>query len=67
MNRKDRRRSAKANGMDFAATQRAARDMDRLETACLKLSPTAARKLLAEWAAQPGRSKEEVDALNGRD
>lgn len=66
MSRKDRRRAAREAGIDFAAQQRAERDMARREAACLKMSPAAARRILAEWAAQPGRSQAEVDAMNGR-
>ena len=28
------------------------------------LGPEECRRLLAEWAAQPGRTKEEIDILN---
>jgi len=66
MNRSDRRRAAREAGIDFAAQQRAERDTARLEAACLKLSPATARKILAEWAAKPGRSQAEVDAMNGK-
>lgn len=28
------------------------------------LGPAECRRLLAEWAAQPGRTKEEIDGIN---
>ena len=65
MNRADRRRLAREAGIDFAAQQRSDRDAARLESVCLRLSPIVARRILAEWAAKPGRSQAEVDAMNG--
>lgn len=65
MNRSDRRRLARDEGKSFAAEQRMRREAERAERAALRLTPEQARETLARWAAQPGRSQAEVDALNG--
>lgn len=57
MNRAARRRSL---GAKFKVTQ----DAKRLERRALTMTPAQARKLLAEWAARPGRTQADVDALN---
>lgn len=59
MNRAARRRAAKEAGIPWAD--------QRAEAEALKLSPARARELLALWAAQPGRTQAEIDALNGAD
>jgi hypothetical protein len=65
MNRKHRRqayREARINWHEEKAREKA---QARVEAAALRLSPAAARRLLAEWAAKPGHSESEVDRLNG--
>ena len=67
MNRADRRRIAKQEGRDWrgeAPIRRLEANSARLEAACLRMPPAAARELLARWAAQPGHPQEEVDRLN---
>lgn len=62
MNRQKRRREAKQGGIPW-------RDMRAAEKAAavaLRMSPVQAREALARWAAQPGRSQAEVDALNAK-
>lgn len=39
---------------------------DRLLREAPKMSQAEAREALARWAAQPGRTQAEVDALNAR-
>jgi hypothetical protein len=62
MNRADRRRAAKADGVDWADVRRAR----RAQEVAMRLTPEQAREALARWAAQPGRSQAEVDALNAK-
>jgi hypothetical protein len=66
MNRADRRRAAKEAGLDWRANQRASRAASRVEAACLAMPASEARRILAEWAAVPGRTQAEVDAMNAR-
>jgi len=66
MSRHERRRAAKEAGLDWRANQRASRTAARVEAACLAMPASEARRLLAEWAAQPGRSQADVDAMNAR-
>lgn len=60
MNRADRRHAAKSKGIPWSDVQ-AARSA---EDAALRMTPVQARETLARWAAQPGRSQAEVDAMN---
>lgn len=60
MNRKDRRHAAKADGVGWADVRRAR----RAQEVALRLTPEQAREALARWAAHPGRSQADVDALN---
>lgn len=64
MSRRHRRRAAKEAGLDWRANQRASRTAARVERAVLGMRPDEARKILAEWAAQTGRSQADVDAMN---
>lgn len=64
MSRRDRRRAAKQAGLGWRANQVASRTAARVEAAVLAMQPDEARKILAEWAAQTGRSQAEVDAMN---
>ena len=66
MSRHDRRRRAKEAGLDWRANQRASRQASRVERAVLAMPASEARKILAEWAALPGRSQADVDAMNAR-
>lgn len=59
MNRAERRRIASKAGKPMG-------QLSDAERAALALTPEEARAMLARWAAQPGRSRVEVDALNGR-
>lgn len=61
MNRQERRCAAKAKGIRWpdVQTARSAEDI------ALRLTPKQAREALARWAAQPGRSQADVDAMNG--
>lgn len=65
MNRTDRRRRAKELGFDWHAEKERERLQSRVEAAALRLTPEAARRILAEWAARKDHSKAEVDRLNG--
>ena len=38
---------------------------EKSERDAAELGPEECRRLLAEWAAQPGRTQAEIDALNG--
>jgi hypothetical protein len=60
LSRTDRRREAKLAGQPWSDVQTAA----RAEKVALRMSPVEAREQLARWAAQPGRSQADVDALN---
>ena len=66
MSRHDRRARAKAAGLDWRANQVASRTAARVERAVLAMRPDEARKILAEWAAETGRSQADVDAMNAR-
>jgi hypothetical protein len=66
MNRQQRRGHVKRAGGDWRREQAAKRHADAMDTAALQMSPEQARRALAEWAARPGHSQAEVDALNGR-
>lgn len=65
MNRSDRRRIIKERGLNWRDEKARAREVSRLEEACLKVSPAAARRFLAEWASQPGPTEAEIAQLNG--
>jgi hypothetical protein len=60
LSRADRRRDAKLAGQPWADVQTAA----RAEKVALRMTPAQAREQLARWAAQPGRTADEVAALN---
>lgn len=64
MSRKERRSRVKFAGGNWAREQAAKRSADAMDTAALQMSPAEARRALAEWAARPGHSQAEVDALN---
>jgi len=66
MSRHERRRRAKEAGLDWRANQVASRTAARVERAVLTMRPDEARKILAEWAAETGRSQADVDAMNAR-
>lgn len=61
-NRADRRREAKRARVSW----RDIRAAEKAEGVALRMSPVEAREALARWAAQPGRSQAEVDALNAK-
>lgn len=65
-NRHARRRAVKNSGRNWHREQGAKRAADRSDRTALQTSPEEARRLLAEWAAKPGRTQSDVDALNGR-
>lgn len=64
MNRHQRRGAVKVAGGAWRREMDAKRNAARLEAVALRTSPEEARRLLAQWAAMPGRSQAEVDALN---
>lgn len=64
MSRAERRGRVKRAGGDWRREQAAKRQADASDRMALQMSPTDARRALAAWAAQPGRSQAEVDALN---
>lgn len=66
MNRQQRRARVKSAGGNWPREQAAKRSADASDTAALQISPADARRALAQWAARPGHSQAEVDALNGR-
>lgn len=66
MNRAQRRGHIKRAGGDWRREQAAKRSADASDRVALQMSPEDARRALAAWAAQPGRSQAEVDAMNGR-
>lgn len=66
MNRHQRRGHVKRVGGDWRREQRAKRHADEMDTTALRMSPEEARRVLAAWAAVPGRTQAEVDAMNGR-
>lgn len=66
MNRHQRRGHVKRAGGDWHREQRAKRHADEMDTTALRMSPEEARRALAAWAAVPGRTQAEVDAMNGR-
>lgn len=57
MNRADRRKLAAKSGKTMG-------QLSEVERAALNLTPEKARELLAHWAAQPGRTQADVDAMN---
>lgn len=57
MNRHERRRIASKAGKPMG-------QLSNVERSALNLTPDEARAMLARWAAQPGRTQAEVDALN---
>lgn len=65
MNRQQRRGHIKRSGGNWPREQTAKRHADEMDTAALRMSPEEARRALAEWAARPGHSQAEVNALNG--
>lgn len=65
MNRTQRRRVIKQAGGNWRREQAAKRAADASDRAALQLSPADARRILGQWAARPGRTQAEVDALNG--
>ena len=66
VNRHQRRSASKSAGLDWRANQEASRRAAQMEAAALAMTPQAARRKLAEWAARPGRSQAEVNAMNAR-
>lgn len=65
MNRKDRRRIAKVQtGESLGELKRRAELTDEAQATALTISPEKARELLGKFAAQPGRTQADVDALN---
>jgi hypothetical protein len=61
MSRADRRREAKLAGVPW----RDIRAAEKAEGVALRMDPAQARAALARWAAEPGRTQAEIDALNG--
>lgn len=66
MNRAARRRSVAQQGGSWQREQRAKRHADEMDTTALRTSPEDARRMLAAWAAIPGRTQAEVDVLNAQ-
>jgi hypothetical protein len=69
LNRQQRRSSAARQGIPWrqAQIERLLRDgADRAESLAVRMSPEDAREALARWAAVPGRTQAEVDAMNQR-
>lgn len=66
MNRQQRRGHVKRAGGDWCREQSAKRHADEMDTTALRMSPEEARRMLAAWAARPGHTQAEVDAMNGR-
>lgn len=65
--RKERRRLARANhGMSLGQFKRTRAKNERQQKEALWMTPEEARKKLAEWGAQPGRTQTEIDWLNGQ-
>lgn len=68
MNRHDRRAAGKGripNTADASyASLRAKMIREKAERDATELGPEECRRRLAEWASQPGRTQEEIDALN---
>lgn len=72
-NRASRRKAVKEAGGDWRQLQASKRLREEyaeraaaMEAAALRMSPEEARAMLARWAARPGRTQGEVDALNRR-
>lgn len=55
-NRSARRRRVKQAGGNWQREQRAKRHADEMDTTALRTSPEDARRMLAAWAAVPGRT-----------
>lgn len=70
LNRNQRRRQAAQEGKPWrkAQEERIFREgAERaIENAAIRMTPQEAREALAAWAAIPGRSVEEVEAMNAR-
>lgn len=69
MNRHDRRRAAREAGQSWRQAQidrMLAEGHEKMIAGALQMSPEEARERLARWAAVPGRSQDEVDAMNQR-
>ncbi len=64
MNRAQRRGDVKRAGGNWPREQEAKRHAGVMDGIALRMSPQEARRMLAEWAARPGRSQAEVDRLN---
>ncbi len=69
MNRHERRAAAKGaipntSDQKYAAL-RERMIREKAERGAEELGPDECRRRLAEWAAQPGRTQEEIDMLNG--
>lgn len=65
LNRNQKRAAARANhGMSLGQFRRARAENERLKQEALTITPEEARRRLAQWAAQPGRTQAEIDALN---
>lgn len=67
MNRSNRRALERMSGRkpdEIRAARRAERVAEKLEAKVLKMGPAEARRILAEWAAQQGRSEADVALLN---
>lgn len=70
LNRNQRRRQAAQEGKPWRKAQeerlfREGRER-AIENAAIRMTPQEAREALAAWAAIPGRSQKEVDAMNAR-
>lgn len=67
MNRTERRRAARAAGISWRQAQidrMLAEGHEKMIAGALQMSPEEARERLARWAAVPGRTQAEVDAMN---
>lgn len=68
MNRNERRRRAARDGIPWARAQQEHYFREGAKRAeeniALRMTPEEAREALAKWAARPGRTQAEVDALN---
>lgn len=64
VNRQQRRAAAAKQGTTLGELRRRFAANEKAKKGALTISPAEARKLLAKWAAQPGRTQAEIDRLN---
>lgn len=64
MTRNERRALARKNhGMSLGEFKRRRATIAKLQAEALTITPEEARKRLAKWAAQPGRTQAEIDSI----